>query len=119
MKHFLYIAGASGALLLLVLLVSLCMCVRRRSRKRQRKEAFKANIKTNPLELNALIPKYQIHGHVPEILMEHLRFLDVMGDGTFGKVYAGDLTSDGCTRPVIVRLVREASSKTKQDFRAR
>lgn len=114
---FLYILAACGAVLVLIMLASILFCLCRRMKKKERKEAFKANIKTNPLELNALIPKYQIHSHVPEIDLGNLRFLDVMGDGNFGKVYAGDLTTDGCTKVVIIRMLKEASNaKAKQDF---
>ncbi|GAU93809.1 hypothetical protein RvY_05691-2 [Ramazzottius varieornatus] len=117
MNNLVLIAASGAALLLLIAIVSLCICIRRRMAKKQSKSAFKANIKANPLELNALIPKYQIHGHVPEVQMNNLRFLDVLGDGAFGKVYAGDLMTDGGIRPVIIRMAREGGgAKLKQDF---
>ena len=117
MNNLVLIAASGAALLLLVTTISLCICIRRRIAKKQSKSAFKANIKADPLELNALIPKYQIHGHVPEIQMSNLRLLDVMGDGVFGKVYAGDLMTDGGIRPVIIRMMREGGGlKLKQDF---
>ncbi|XP_055342160.1 tyrosine-protein kinase transmembrane receptor ROR2-like [Paramacrobiotus metropolitanus] len=115
----LYIIIACGALLFLIVLISLLVCwCRRRAKKNERKEAFKANIKTNPLELNALIPKYQIHGHVPEIQMSSLRFMDVMGEGSYGTlVYAGHLTTEGGPKTVIIRLLKETGTvKNKQDF---
>lgn len=86
-------------------------------RRRERKDTFKANIKANPLELNALIPKYQIHNQIPEVDMGNLRFLDIMGEGIFGKVYAGDLTTEGCTKAAVIRMLRETGNvKAKQDF---
>ncbi|XP_059479523.1 inactive tyrosine-protein kinase transmembrane receptor ROR1-like isoform X2 [Neocloeon triangulifer] len=53
-----------------------------------------------------------------EFIQEHVRLLQELGEGAFGKVYKGELLLDGMPTPVAVKTLKEnATAKTQQDFR--
>ncbi|CAB3364413.1 Hypothetical predicted protein [Cloeon dipterum] len=53
-----------------------------------------------------------------EFVQEHVRLLQELGEGAFGKVYKGELLLDGMPTPVAVKTLKEnATAKTQQDFR--
>ncbi|XP_034827249.1 tyrosine-protein kinase transmembrane receptor Ror [Maniola hyperantus] len=55
---------------------------------------------------------------VPQYSLSQIKFLEVLGEGAFGKVYKGALKKNGETQYVAVKALKEnASAKTKADFR--
>lgn len=55
---------------------------------------------------------------IPQYSLSQIKFLEVLGEGAFGKVYKGALKKNGETQYVAVKALKEnASAKTKADFR--
>ncbi|CAH2234411.1 jg21215 [Pararge aegeria aegeria] len=55
---------------------------------------------------------------IPQYSLAQIKFLEVLGEGAFGKVYKGALKKNGETQYVAVKALKEnASAKTKADFR--
>ena len=75
------------------------------------------------MEMNALIPKnppVQPKPRAREFPITSVRFNQELGEGSFGKVYKGDLGGiiGGCTSIVAIKTLRPgANTKNQQDFR--
>ena len=75
------------------------------------------------MEMNALIPKnppVQPKPRAREFPITSVRFNQELGEGSFGKVYKGDLGGiiGGCTSIVAIKTLRPgANTKSQQDFR--
>ncbi|XP_023935339.2 tyrosine-protein kinase transmembrane receptor Ror [Bicyclus anynana] len=55
---------------------------------------------------------------IPQYSLSQIKFLEVLGEGAFGKVYKGALKKNSETQYVAVKALKEnASAKTKADFR--
>lgn len=66
--------------------------------------------------MNSLLPKKQ--SHATEYPLSCLKFIEVLGEGAFGKVYRGELImSLNDTVPIAIKTLKEdANMKTRQDF---
>lgn len=78
-----------------------------------------ANKPVQPVELNPLNPKPS--SRVREFPMNHIRFLQELGEGAFGKVYKGELIglyNDATPNKVAIKTLKEnALPKVQNDFR--
>ncbi|XP_015784668.1 tyrosine-protein kinase transmembrane receptor Ror isoform X2 [Tetranychus urticae] len=121
-----------GALVLFILLLALC-CLRRKPRSKssgpqfnsgRQSESSISNLQSSrngvggsgSVEMNSLLPKKQ--SHATEYPLSCLKFIEVLGEGAFGKVYRGELImSLNDTVPIAIKTLKEdANMKTRQDF---
>lgn len=103
---------------LALVLTIICMCRRKKDSGGQHKPLRKAGV-NNQLELNTLLAKQPLR--IREFPMSNIRFLQELGEGTFGKVYKGELLgfygeTNVCT--VAIKTLKDhAAGKIQQDFR--
>ncbi|XP_053210968.1 inactive tyrosine-protein kinase transmembrane receptor ROR1-like [Panonychus citri] len=133
-NFWLYVVVPSlGALVMFILLLTLC-CLRRKPRSKlpgsqlncgRQSEGSITNSQTSrnninasgsSVEMNSLLPKKQ--SHATEYSLSCLKFIEVLGEGAFGKVYRGELMmSLTDTVPIAIKTLKEdANMKTRQDF---
>lgn len=105
---------------LALLLLAVCMCRRNKSAGNMGKPTGTTkNGTASHVEMNALLAKQQIRAR--EFPISSIRFIQEMGEGTFGKVYRGELLgyySDNTITNVVIKTVKPgADLKSQQDFR--
>ncbi|XP_792459.2 inactive tyrosine-protein kinase transmembrane receptor ROR1 isoform X1 [Strongylocentrotus purpuratus] len=111
----LYIIVPAVTVIVVILLICGCVCFCWRQTKSQRYGGVAS--RTRPSEVVALQQKLQ----VKEIPLAAIKFSEALGDGTFGKVWRGELmglnNQYSCTSIVIKTLDKEASPALQQDYR--
>ncbi|XP_074641375.1 inactive tyrosine-protein kinase transmembrane receptor ROR1-like [Tubulanus polymorphus] len=110
-------------IVLALLLTIICMCRRSRQYNNNKKKnnSVKRPAGQQNMELSPLTGKTAQVRAAREFPLASVRFTQELGDGTFGKVYKGDLIgvySENSITPVIIKTVKDnASSKLQADFR--
>lgn len=113
------IPGIVVALALVLLLVIVFLCQRHHSKKNSNQKPKAANNRHQITELCPLTAKTPARPR--EFPISHVRFLQELGEGTFGKVYKGDLLGlfgDNTVTKVAIKTMKENSApKVQNDFR--
>ncbi len=105
---------------LALLLTIICMCRRSKQYNNGHKpigQGQHARMGTQ-LEMGSMPAKLPIRA--PEVSMSQIRFIQELGEGTFGKVYKGDLIGyhdNSITKVAIKTLKESAAPKIQNDFR--
>ncbi|ELU14629.1 hypothetical protein CAPTEDRAFT_162027 [Capitella teleta] len=106
---------------LILLLVIICVCRRHKGTSLSGSPGSinKKEAAHHHMELNAMLAKTSLRTR--EFNMGAIRFLEELGEGTFGKVYKGELLGyygDGTVMKVAIKTLKEnAVSKVQHDFR--
>lgn len=104
---------------IILLIIVICVCRRRHKHQRSSAEKQKKNPQEHQLEMSAMLAK--VPEHACEFPMSSIRFTREIGEGSFGKVYRGQLVGyyrgNSITDVIIKTLKSNAPPKMQNDFR--
>ncbi|XP_072173224.1 inactive tyrosine-protein kinase transmembrane receptor ROR1-like [Diadema setosum] len=111
----LYIIVPAVTVIVVILLICGCVCICWRQTKSQRYGRVAG--RARPCEMEALQQKSQ---QMKEFPLSTIKFTEILGEGTFGKVYRGELmglNNQYSTTPIIIKTLSEnANTALQSDY---
>lgn len=117
---FILVPGIIVPLVLVLLLAVVCLIQRHRRAKSGNGKSNNASSRSNPTNTETL-PLNKSGTNIKDFPISHVRFLQELGEGAFGKVFKGEvlgLYGDSTLSKVAIKTLKEnAQPKMKNDFR--
>jgi receptor tyrosine kinase-like orphan receptor 1 len=116
-----YIIGPVIAVICAIVLVMIiiCLCQRRKKKRNGTNKQAVAGATPTPMEMNPML-KAPAPNKAKEFPISSIRFVQDLGEGTYGNVFRGELVGcygDNSLTPIMIKTLKEMSPvKTQQEF---